>query len=36
MIHYIGDNTVFKNFAHRKMSRPFIRSAPHIKDKVLQ
>ena len=37
IIHYIGDDTVFQNFAHhnsKEKSRPFIRSAPHIKNKV--
>lgn len=37
IIHYIGDDTVSQNFANRnskEKSRPFIRSAPHIKNKV--
>jgi hypothetical protein len=37
ILHYTGDHTVFSGFAHRnsrKISRPFIRSAPYVKEKV--
>lgn len=37
MIHYVGDHTIYKSFAHRnstKQQKPFIRSAPFVKDKV--
>lgn len=36
-MHYVGDHTVFVPFKHRnsqKQIKPFIRSAPHVKDKV--
>ena len=36
LIHYMGDHTLFEPFTHRnsKLSKPFVRSAPHIKEKV--
>ena len=37
LIHYLGDHTIYKSFQHRnckKASKPFVRSAPHIKEKV--
>ena len=37
ILHSTGDHTVFSGFAHRnsrKISRPFIRSAPYVKEKV--
>ena len=37
LVHYTGDHTVFHPFKHRsaqKSKRPFIRSAPHVKEKV--
>ena len=37
LMHYTGDYTVFVPFAHRgakNQKNPFIRSAPHIKEKV--
>ena len=32
----MGDHTIFKPFSYRnsKKSKPFVRSAPHIKEKV--
>ena len=36
-MHYTGDHSVFKNFEHRgskKNKKPFIRSAPFVKEKV--
>ena len=37
MLHYLGDDAVFQAFCHRNSkstSKPFVRSAPHVKDKV--
>jgi len=38
LLHYIGDNTLFKGFSHHNRkndkSKPFVRSAPHVKEKV--
>lgn len=37
ILHYTGDHSVFQNFKHRnskKETRPFIRSAPFVKEKV--
>ena len=37
ILHYLGDNTIFKGFKHwnsKTSTKPFIRSAPHVKDKV--
>ena len=37
LIHYVRDCTVFEGFCHRSSkdnTKPFIRSAPHVKDKV--
>ena len=37
LIHYIGDHEILKPFGHRnskKSCKPFVRSAPHIKEKV--
>ena len=37
LMHYTGDHTVFQAFKHRnsqKSKRPFIRSAPSVKEKV--
>lgn len=37
MMHYIGDDAIFTPFSHRnskKSTKPFVRSAPHIKEKV--
>ena len=34
IVHYVGDETVFKGFEHRNSKqnvKPFIRSAPHVK-----
>ena len=39
LIHYLGDHTIYKPFQHRnckKASKLFVRSAPHIKEKVWQ
>ena len=37
VLHYLGDNIIFKGFKHKNSkisTKPFIRSAPHVKDKV--
>ena len=37
ILHYIGDSTVFKGFKHRNskvQTKPFVTSAPHVKEKV--
>ena len=36
LVHYMGDHTIFQPFSHRNSnkSKPFVRSAPHIKEKV--
>ena len=37
MLHYIGDDTLYQGFSHRNSknnSKSFVRSAPHVKDKV--
>lgn len=37
LIHYLGDQEIYKPFSHRnskKSFKPFVRSAPHIKEKV--
>ena len=37
LVHYLGDHTVFVPFEHRNSksnTKPFIRSAPFIKEKV--
>lgn len=36
ILHYVGDCSIFEGFAHRnsKYKRPFIRSAPCVKEKV--
>ena len=37
VLHYLGDNTIFEGFKHRNSktsTKPFIRSAPHVRDKV--
>ena len=37
LVHYVGDCTVFEGFCHRNSkstSKPFVRSAPHVKEKV--
>lgn len=37
LMHYVGDCTVFEGFCHRNSKdncKPFIRSAPHVKEKV--
>ena len=37
LIHYLGDHNAFVPCAHRnskKSTKPFVRSAPHIKEKV--
>ena len=36
LVHYMGDHTIFKPFSHRSSSKskPYVRSAPHIKEKV--
>ena len=37
ILHYTGDHTIFTTFGHRNSkntSRPFIRSAPFVKEKV--
>ena len=37
LVHYLGDSTIFRNFKHRsskKNTKPFVRSAPHVKKKV--
>jgi hypothetical protein len=37
LIHYVEDHTVFKVFQHRNSkinTKPFVRSAPHVKEKV--
>ena len=37
LIHYIGDHEIYKPFSHRnckKSCKPFVRSAPHVKEKV--
>ena len=37
LVHYVGDSTVFEGFSHRNSKdtiKPFIRSAPHVKEKV--
>ena len=37
LLHYTDDHTVYKAFPHRSLkqvSRPFIRSAPFVKEKV--
>ena len=38
MLHYVGDDTLYQGFNHRNRmnddSKPFVRSAPHVKDKV--
>uniref|UniRef100_A0A1X7T231 SWIM-type domain-containing protein n=1 Tax=Amphimedon queenslandica TaxID=400682 RepID=A0A1X7T231_AMPQE len=41
VLHYTGDHSVFSPFAHRsaklsEVSRPFIRSAPFVKEKVCE
>jgi len=37
LIHYLGDHQVYVPFEHRncrKSTKPFVRSAPHVKEKV--
>ena len=37
LIHYLGDHQVYVPFEHRNCRRntkPFVRSAPHVKEKV--
>ena len=37
LIHYMGDHAIFQPFSHRNSSNKpklFVRSAPHIKEKV--
>ena len=37
ILHYLGDHTVFKGFKHRNSKvkvKPFVTSAPHVKEKV--
>lgn len=37
LLHYTGDHTVYKAFPHRSLKqapKPFIRSAPFVKEKV--
>ena len=37
MMHYVGNCTIFEGFCHRNSkdnTKPYIRSAPHVKDKV--
>ena len=38
LVHYFGDQAIYKPFSHRNSKqyscRSFLRSAPHIKDKV--
>ena len=37
LLHYLGDHTLFVPFEHRnskKNAKPFVRSAPFIKEKV--
>lgn len=37
LIHYFGDHTVFKSFRHHNskiQEKPFVTSAPHVKEKV--
>ena len=37
IIHYLGDHTVLKGFKHHNSKvkvKPFVTSAPHVKEKV--
>ena len=38
MLHHVGDDTLYQGFSHRNRkndtSKPFVRLAPHVKDKV--
>jgi len=37
LIHYLGDHRVYVPFEHRKYrksTKPFVRLAPHVKEKV--
>ena len=37
ILHYMGDSSIFKSFRHRNSkisNKPFVTSAPHVKEKV--
>ena len=37
ILHYLGDHTIFKGFKHRNskvQTKPFVTTAPHVKEKV--